>query len=78
MVMPGPSSFDRLLAQLAIAPRIVLLTPRLGMGSRTEVENVDDATVSTRLHRWEERLQECLTADNVPTKGSSEASVTPH
>ena len=34
----GGSSRDRLFAQPAIAARVVLLTPRLGMGSRTEVE----------------------------------------
>ena len=37
-MIPGGSSFDTDLAHEAIAPRMVLLTPRLGIGSRTEVE----------------------------------------
>src|SRR5207244_10503955 len=38
MVTPGGSSPASVLAQAAIAPRVRLPTPRVGMGSRTDVE----------------------------------------
>ena len=38
MVMHGANSRDKLFAHEAIAPRSVLESPMLGIGSRTEVE----------------------------------------
>ena len=39
IVMPGGSSFESVFAQDATAARVRLLTPRFGIGSRTEVES---------------------------------------